>query len=89
MPASFVGDETKTVSSSVGNTINATAKLSNGSSNRGSEEEAKDLSEACAHVHRRVYDFLERETQNERIRQAQRMTRESLDVIGEALRKYR
>lgn len=49
----------------------------------------QDLAEACRNVHGRVYEFLERKPRSERIEQVQRMTRESLGVIEEALDKFR
>ena len=50
----------------------------------------KDLSDACKNVHGRVYDFLARDAKSDkRLGQVQRMTRESLGVIGEALDRYR
>ncbi|KAK4494725.1 hypothetical protein PRZ48_014081 [Zasmidium cellare] len=50
--------------------------------------ETQSLSEQCARVHKRVVDLLERQPGSERVRQIQQQTRISLDVIGEALKKY-
>jgi FAD synthetase len=47
------------------------------------------LPELCARIYARVAAFLEEETGNESIRSAQVQTRISLEVIGEALSRYR
>ncbi|USW57063.1 Putative phosphoadenosine phosphosulfate reductase, rossmann-like alpha/beta/alpha sandwich [Septoria linicola] len=65
-------------------------KMSNGDPHRKDDRDHvyKDLAEACRNVHGRVYEFLERKPRSERIGQAQRITRESLGVIGDALQRY-
>ncbi|EMF09340.1 adenine nucleotide alpha hydrolases-like protein [Sphaerulina musiva SO2202] len=48
-----------------------------------------DLGDACKNVHARVDAFLRQDAKsNSRLRQVQRTTRESLDVIEEALERY-
>ncbi|KXT04712.1 hypothetical protein AC579_616 [Pseudocercospora musae] len=75
MHGTAVGDETKT---SEANNI----RMSNG------DAEAKDLAEQCARVNKKVHEFLNLKPRNERVDNVQRMTRESLSVIGEALERY-
>ncbi|KAF7187464.1 putative FAD synthase [Pseudocercospora fuligena] len=74
MHGTAVGDETKT--------SEANNRMSNG------DTEAKDLAEQCARVNKKVYEFLNQKPRNERVGNVQRMTRESLGVIGEALERY-
>ena len=52
-------------------------------------EEDLSLPEVCARIHGKVEAFLNGESKSERVRAAQAQTRRSLNVIGEALRKYR
>ncbi|EME78912.1 uncharacterized protein MYCFIDRAFT_53605 [Pseudocercospora fijiensis CIRAD86] len=75
MHGTAVGDETKTSA----NTSHA---------NGAAIEDAKNLSEQCARVHKKVYDFLNQTPRSERVENVQRMTRESLRVIAEALKRY-
>ena len=52
-------------------------------------EEDLSLPEVCERIHGRVEAFLSAEPKSERVRAAQAQTRRSLNVIEEALRKYR
>jgi len=47
------------------------------------------LAELCANVHARVTAFLAADAPTEQLRHVQAQTREALDVIGQALDKYR
>lgn len=47
------------------------------------------FAEVCARVHGRVEAFLNAEPKTERVRAVQAQTRTSLNVVEEALRKYR
>lgn len=49
----------------------------------------ESLAEECKRVHERVHAFLARAPRTKRVEQAQRQTRESLEIIGEALQRYR
>ena len=81
MPADFARDEPKS--------SHTTMNKSNGLTN-DKDDVYKDLSDACKNVHGRVYDFLAKDAKSDkRLGQVQRMTRESLGVIGEALDRYR
>lgn len=75
MHGTAVGDETKTSDNT---------RMSNGSNT----ENARDLAEQCARVNKKVYEFLNQKPRNERVGNVQRMTRESLGVIGKALERY-
>lgn len=95
MPSVYTGDE---ASSSVTSNNNVHGKMSNGhivqpvkatQVKNDKDDVYQDLAEACRNVHDRVYEFLERKPRSERIEQVQRMTRESLGVIEEALEKFR
>jgi FAD synthetase len=48
-----------------------------------------NLPEVCARIHGKVEAFLHAEPKTERVRAVQTQTRRSLNVIEEALRKYR
>ncbi|GIZ41839.1 hypothetical protein CKM354_000512900 [Cercospora kikuchii] len=94
MPSVYTGDE---ASSSVTSNNNVHGKMSNGhvvppakatQVKNDKDDVYQDLAEACRNVHDRVYEFLERKPRSERIEQVQRMTRESLGVIEEALEKF-
>lgn len=94
MPSVYTGDE---ASSSVTSNNNVHGKMSNGhvvqpvkttQVKNDKDDVYRDLAEACRNVHDRVYEFLERKPRSERIEQVQRMTRESLGVIEEALEKF-
>ena len=52
-------------------------------------EEDLNLPEVCARIHGKVEAFLNAEPKSEKVRAAQAQTRRSLNVIEEALRKYR
>ncbi len=54
-----------------------------------SQERAPALPELCARIHEKVEAFLNAEPRNERLRAVQAQSRISLDVIEEALQKYR
>ena len=53
------------------------------------EESSRSLAEVCEKVHGKVEAFLNAEPKTERVRAAQAQTRRSLNVIEEALRRYR
>jgi hypothetical protein len=54
-----------------------------------SQEQTPALPALCAQIHELVETFLHTEPRNERIRAVQAQSRISLDVIEEALQKYR
>lgn len=81
MPADSTSDETKS-------SPHTTMDQSNGTNDK--DDVYKDLNDACRNVHGRVFDFLALDAKSDkRLAQVQRMTRESLGVIGEALNRYR
>ena len=58
-------------------------------SSYSNDEEDLTFPEVCARVHGKVEAFLNKEAKDQRVRAVQEQTRTSLNVIGEALRKYR
>jgi FAD synthetase len=53
------------------------------------DEEDLTFPEVCERVHGKVEAFLDKEAKSERVKAVQEQTRRSLNVIEEALRKYR
>lgn len=89
-----VGDETTKTSTNSNDHNQNHTHMSNGTTSKSAhslEDEispSQNLSEQCERVNKRVYDFLNRAPSDEKVESVQRMTRESLGVIEQALERY-